>query len=43
MHYIYKAEKELDELYKISTLPYSPDREFMNNLCVEIIDEFLNI
>jgi len=39
--YLYKEEKELDELYKTCTiLPHSPDRVKLDQLCQEILEEF---
>lgn len=39
--YLYKEEAELDKLYQTCTiLPHSPDRVKLNNLCIEILEEF---
>jgi hypothetical protein len=34
-------EKECDEIYNVSTLPREPDRVFLNNLCISIVEGFL--
>jgi predicted nucleotidyltransferase len=34
-------DKKMNELYKTSILPNEPDRNFLNNLCMEIIEEYL--
>lgn len=36
-----KQEKELDELYKTSTLQKEADRETLNKLCIEIVEDYL--
>lgn len=36
-----KQEKDLNELYKTSKVPREPDRNFINNLCIEILEESL--
>ena len=33
-------DKELAELVKTTTIPHSPDRNKLDNLCVELIEEF---
>jgi cell division ATPase FtsA len=38
---IYSLEKECDEIYNVSTLPREPDRAFLNNLCISIVEGFL--
>jgi hypothetical protein len=35
-------DKKMDELYKISTLPHSPDESKVNQLCVSILEKELN-
>jgi predicted nucleotidyltransferase len=37
-----REDKELDNLYKKSLLPRSPDRNKLDELCIEIIEEFNN-
>jgi hypothetical protein len=40
--YAEKSNLELDELYKTTfKLPNEPDRKFFNNLCSEIVEEYL--
>jgi hypothetical protein len=34
------ADKELNSLYESSPLPYSPNREYIQDLCVGIVDDF---
>ena len=36
-----EQHKEIEELYKTSSLQYQNDRELLNNLCQEMIEEFL--
>ena len=36
-----KMKEEIDNACKNSRLPYSPDREFLNKLCSDMIQEFL--
>ena len=36
-----KEDKALDELYKTSTLPREPDRQAINNICIEMIEEMI--
>jgi predicted nucleotidyltransferase len=38
-----KQEKELSEIYEASTLRKEPDREYLDRLCVEIVETFLNV
>jgi len=40
--YANKMEKEMAELYLTSKLPEKPDRVFLDNLCVEIIEDYLS-
>lgn len=35
-------DKLFDELYKTSTLPKKPDRNGINNLCINIVEEYFN-
>lgn len=37
-----KWDKDLDDYYKSSKLPKEPDRKFINYLCSEIVEEFLD-
>jgi len=39
--YANRMEKEIIELYETSSLPKNPDRVFLNNLCIEIIEDYL--
>lgn len=41
VEYAEKANNELDELYKTTKLPKEPNRIFFDNLCQEIIGEYL--
>lgn len=34
-------DKEMDILYKNSTLPREPDRELIDNVCIEVVDEYI--
>jgi len=36
-----KQEQKLNELYKTSKLPNTPNRVKIDNLCIELIEEFL--
>lgn len=36
-----KEESYLNELYKTSTIPHEPDRKFINELCMEMIEEII--
>lgn len=36
-----KQDEKMNELYKTTLLPNEPDRVFLNNLCMEIIEDFL--
>lgn len=40
MEFVEKESKEIKVLYEVSTLRYSPDMNRLDNLCVEIIEEF---
>lgn len=39
--YSQQMDKQLDELYKISTLPKNPDREFIDSLCMKVVRNYL--
>lgn len=41
VEYAEKSEKKLNELYQTSTLRNQPDRPFLDNLCVELIEDYL--
>ena len=42
VEYAEKEEKEIDELYKTSNiLPHTPDTKFLDNLCIELVEEAL--
>lgn len=41
--YAKDQDEKLSELYKTSTLPKSPDREAIHDLCVNVIDDFLKL
>ena len=35
------SEKKLDSLYKTSTLPHNPDRNFIDNLCQSVVESYV--
>lgn len=39
--YSEEMDSKLDELYKTSTLPKNPDREFIDNLCMKVVKSYL--
>ena len=41
VEYAEKCEKKLDELYKTSDLPHTPDYNFFDKLCIDIIERYL--
>jgi hypothetical protein len=41
VEYAAKMESKMDKLYKESTLPKQPDRKFLDELCVEVIEEYI--
>ncbi len=41
IEYAENMEKELDELYKTSSLPKEPDRKFIDKLCQRIVESYL--
>jgi predicted nucleotidyltransferase len=42
VEYADKYEKRLEELYATTKLPKQPNRKFLDTLCVNIIDEYIN-
>lgn len=39
--YSEEMDSRLDELYKTSTLPKNPDREFIDDLCMKVVKSYL--
>jgi uncharacterized protein len=39
--FLIKEDKALDELYKTSTIPHSPNRQKIDDLCIEMVESFM--